>query len=237
MINTHYREKLINAIIYFAKNTKFCGTIKLMRPLYFLDFRHFKETGKSVTGLIYTAWENGPVPVSLYKEISSDTLPQDIHEAIKIVKREKPKQIFPRKWKMGPVPICAGFASPGLAFKGFSSDTLLRKLHEAIKIGKQEKLQRIVPRKEFEGKYFTKREKRLLEQLVSNFKTVKSDDIKESKHLLNSPWDKTIKEKGLNQTIDYFFALDNSPESLEYNDAANRVQERHEMNKTFGVRQ
>ena len=68
-----------------------------MKLLYFLDFRHFKETGKSVTGLYHTAWEKGPVLVSLYDEISSDKLPQDIHKAIKIVKRQYLQLIVPRK--------------------------------------------------------------------------------------------------------------------------------------------
>lgn len=157
-----------------------------MKLLYFLDFKHFKETGKSVTGLRYTALKMGSVPVPLYEEISAETLPQDISESIKIIQRDR--------------------------------------------------LQQIASRKEFNGKYFTKREKRLLEQLAFIFEDVKSEDMIESTHLLNSPWDKTKKEKGLNQQIDYFLALDNSPESLEHHDAANRVQERHEMYRAFGVK-
>jgi hypothetical protein len=34
-----------------------------------LDFEHFKETGRIVTGLDYYAWPNGPVPVALHDEI------------------------------------------------------------------------------------------------------------------------------------------------------------------------
>jgi len=30
MIVTHHREKLINVIIYFAKNTKYCGKTKIL---------------------------------------------------------------------------------------------------------------------------------------------------------------------------------------------------------------
>lgn len=71
MIITHNREKLINAIIFFAKNTKYCGKTKLCKLLYFLDFEHFKETGRSVTGADYYAWKMGPVPVALYEEIES----------------------------------------------------------------------------------------------------------------------------------------------------------------------
>jgi len=59
MIITYHREKLLNAIIYMANNKMFCGKTKLLKLLYFLDFKHFKQTAKSVTGLDYYAWEKG----------------------------------------------------------------------------------------------------------------------------------------------------------------------------------
>ncbi|MBA3902389.1 MAG: hypothetical protein C0522_01740 [Rhodocyclaceae bacterium] len=62
------RQKLIQAIIYFASNTKYCGKIKLFKLLYLLDFEHFRQTGKSVTGFEYQAWKFGPVPVDLMEE-------------------------------------------------------------------------------------------------------------------------------------------------------------------------
>lgn len=65
------RQKLINAIIYFAQNTAHCGKIKLFKLLYLLDFQHFQETGKSVTGFDYQAWKFGPVPVKLMEEWES----------------------------------------------------------------------------------------------------------------------------------------------------------------------
>ncbi len=69
MLATYQREKLINAVLYFATKTKFCGKTKLFKLLYFLDFEHYKKTGRSVTGLRYCAWGKGPVPVSLYEEM------------------------------------------------------------------------------------------------------------------------------------------------------------------------
>ena len=86
MIITHHREKLINTIIYFAQNTKNCGKTKLMKLLYFLDFTHFKQTGKSVTGLDYYTWEWGPVPKELFKEL--DDMKPDLKSAIKISPQE-----------------------------------------------------------------------------------------------------------------------------------------------------
>lgn len=56
------RQRLINAIYFFASNTKFAGQTKLLKLLYLLDFEHFKQTGRSVTGLDYEAWRMGPVP-------------------------------------------------------------------------------------------------------------------------------------------------------------------------------
>jgi uncharacterized phage-associated protein len=71
MLITHEREKLIQAINFFVRNTKRCGKVKLFKLLYFLDFEHFKATGRSVTGLHYYAWPMGPVPVSLHNELEA----------------------------------------------------------------------------------------------------------------------------------------------------------------------
>lgn len=96
MVVTHHREKLINAITYFAEHTKYCGKTKLLKLLYLLDFCHFKQTGKSVTGLEYFAWEKGPVPVTLYEELSGKMNP-DLKEAINIVQIDDFQKIAPKK--------------------------------------------------------------------------------------------------------------------------------------------
>lgn len=83
MIVSHEREKLINAIVYFSGNTKYCGKIKLIKLLYLLDFEHFRQTGRSVTGLDYCAWKMGPVPLPLYQEW--DVPEADLASAIDIV--------------------------------------------------------------------------------------------------------------------------------------------------------
>ena len=71
MIVTHEREKLIQAINYFARHTRKLGKTKLFKLLSFLDFEHFKLTGRSVTGLTYHAWPKGPVPVALQNELNA----------------------------------------------------------------------------------------------------------------------------------------------------------------------
>ena len=98
MIITHHREKLINAIVYFAKNTKYCGKTKLLKLLFFFDFVHFKYTGQSVTGLEYFAWEKGPVAKDLYEELTDrHRRKADLAKAINIVKIDGFEKIAPKK--------------------------------------------------------------------------------------------------------------------------------------------
>ena len=58
-------------MVFFIKKTKYCYKLKLFKLLYFLDFEHFRQTGRTVTGLKYFAWPMGPVPKSLYEELSN----------------------------------------------------------------------------------------------------------------------------------------------------------------------
>lgn len=88
MLVSHDREKMINAIIYFANHTRHLGKIKLFKLLYLLDFEHFRQTGRSVTGLDYRAWKYGPVPVALVQEW--DEPEPDMTSAIRI----EPEKIF-----------------------------------------------------------------------------------------------------------------------------------------------
>jgi len=62
------REKLINAIVYFVATTKHCHTLKLFKLLNLLDFEHFRQAGRTVTGLSYRALPMGPVPTALLQE-------------------------------------------------------------------------------------------------------------------------------------------------------------------------
>jgi uncharacterized phage-associated protein len=82
MIVSHERDKLIQTIVYFAHNVKYCGKIKLIKLLYLLDFEHFRQTGRSVTGMDYRAWKMGPVPLEFYQEF--DELEPDLAAAIDI---------------------------------------------------------------------------------------------------------------------------------------------------------
>lgn len=185
MIITNHREKLINAIIYFAKNTKYCGKTKLMKLLYFLDFMHFKQAGKSVTGQDYFAWMMGPVPKNLFEELSGNMKP-DMKTAIKELDAEKD-------------------------------------------------FQQINPKKRFNADYFSKNEMKLLENISFIFKDATADIMIETTHLKNEPWDKTLKEKGEFQKIDYMLAVDSDIVSLPFDEAKERMEEISEVHKLFGA--
>jgi uncharacterized phage-associated protein len=92
------REKEINAIIFFIKNTKYCGKTKLFKLLYFLDFIHFKQTAKSVTGLIYNAWPWGPAPADLFNELEA---PRDDLKKYLFIPKTKPGEFFQIMIKKG----------------------------------------------------------------------------------------------------------------------------------------
>ncbi len=184
MIITHHREKLINAIVYFSKNVKYCGKTKLLKLLYFLDFGHFKQTGKSVTGLEYFTWERGPCPSELFAELSGKMKP-DLKRSIGI------KQI----------------------------DNFFK----------------VSPKTKFNKNYFSTRELRLLESLAYTYIDAKADEMVEITHFKNEPWERTKRNKGMFQPIDYLLAVDNTNNSLALDEAKERSQEITEMYKIFGT--
>jgi len=99
MIIDHQRDKLINAIIFFARNTQSCHKVKLFKLLYFLDFEHYSLTGRSVTGLEYYSYPKGPYPKALNGELTSPLPDMKAHiqfEKIPFQGGEK-LNIFPMK--------------------------------------------------------------------------------------------------------------------------------------------
>lgn len=81
------RNKLINAVLFFAQNTRYCNTTKISKLLYFLDFKHFEQTGYPSIGLKYYSFENGPVPKDFWLEVRDAKVPDDFEG--KIVLRRK----------------------------------------------------------------------------------------------------------------------------------------------------
>lgn len=76
------RERLLQAVVFFAGRTEACGKIKLFKLLYLFDFEHFRQTGRSATGLDYHAWKFGPVPVELMSEW--EDMPPDLRRLVHV---------------------------------------------------------------------------------------------------------------------------------------------------------
>jgi hypothetical protein len=149
----HDREKLINAIVFFAHNMQHLNKVKLFKLLYLLDFEHFGLTGCSVTNLSYCAKGKGPVPIALEKE-----------------------------------------------WKHFKSD-----LEKAIQIESNDS---IIPKVAFDDSHFTKRELRLMAQLVEQYKTKYPQDLIEVTHDKKGAWYKVWNNsKGRDAIIPYELSI------------------------------
>lgn len=164
LINKEF-EKRKNAILYFCKTVKYPFITKIYKLLYFLDFLHFKQTGRPVTDLEYYTFDFGPVPIKLHEEISEDKIPEELKSYLKIFK-------------------------------------------EKDETTGEVKYIKFIPKQKPNLEIFTEREKEILEQVATIFKDAQAKDMTEVSHLKNEPWDKTKKEKGMHQKIDFLLALD-----------------------------
>lgn len=162
MLINRDREKLINAITFFAKNVDKCGKVKLFKLLYFLDFEHYKLTGRNITGLDYYAWQMGPVPSALFDEINS------------------PEPDMAESLRFSEIPVFGG------------RKTMLK----------------IEYKKDFDASLFSKRELKIMQDLVDRYKVTSADDMIEATHLENLPWDQIYRVKNTpRELIPYELAL------------------------------
>ncbi len=160
-----YRQKLLNALLFFAQNIKHLNLTKLSKLLYFLDFNHFKQTGYPSIGLQYYAFQKGPVPKDLWLELREGNVPHDFNG--KLALRPKTDDFAPNYKELE----IRAIESPDMSV-------------------------------------FTPREAKIMEDLALIYKNAKAWQMSEVSHLPRQPWDITIKEKGLNQPIDYLLAID-----------------------------
>jgi uncharacterized phage-associated protein len=84
-LNNLYRKKLLHAVLYFATKVKNPSKVKIFKLLYFLDFEHFRQTGRSVTNLDYFAYDFGPVPKDFYQEVGENEVPKDFADFMTIL--------------------------------------------------------------------------------------------------------------------------------------------------------
>lgn len=180
MLINRDREKLLHAVTFFAQNVEKCGKIKLFKLLYFLDFEHYKITGRSVTGMDYFAWQMGPVPVELYDEIGAPE--PDMAEILRFKE----------------IPVYQG------------KKTMLK----------------VETLKDFDSTYFSKRELKIMSDLVSEYKATNAEDMIEATHLENLPWHEIYNvQKNIRGKIPYDLAL----RKQEYEEMKRIAQEHMEV--------
>ena len=185
-------ERLVHSMVFFLTKTKYCYTLKLLKLLYFLDFSHFKETGKSITGLDYFAWKMGPVPTKLYDAIKKDS------------KQTKLKQFF----------------------------NIIKKGH---KEGFDKEVIQLQPKVNFNENLFSKRQLKIMNKLVSTYKSVKANDMILASHERKEPWDKVFNEEGRkHEKIPYEYALDDTSSSISKDFYKELSNESKEIEKVFG---
>ena len=95
MFNMQYqKDKFINAILFFAKNTdpnKF-GITKLVKLLFFADFLHFERYGRSIIGDEYYHLPEGPVPTTSY-DLYKDTFEKKIKTGLEKYIKVSPSKV------------------------------------------------------------------------------------------------------------------------------------------------
>lgn len=97
------RQKLLEAAAYFVTHTKYCGLVKLFKLLYYADMLHFRETGRSITGLSYRALPYGPVPTDLYREVQEPSADMRAVLSIQSPPRGDADDQAPKSTKIGVV--------------------------------------------------------------------------------------------------------------------------------------
>ncbi len=166
MLINYNKQKMLNALTYFLNHTSLSGKKKLYKLLFTLDFEHFKQTGRSVTGLDYFAWKMGPVPTALHEAIENN------------------------------------------------DEEITSNFDIEIKIGKKGRTIYLIPKMEFEKKFFSKRELRLLQDIAERFAMASGDDMVWFTHRDTEPWYRVWEiEKRHQDKIPYEYVLDNLDES------------------------
>ena len=79
-----YRRKLLNSVLFFARNVHYPNTTVISKLLYFLDFNHVEQTGYPSIGLEYHAFSQGPVPKDFWLEIKDGNVPDDFKGSLSL---------------------------------------------------------------------------------------------------------------------------------------------------------
>jgi hypothetical protein len=186
MFVSHDREKLTNALIYFLGSTNHAHTLKLFKLLNFSDFEHFRQTGRTITGLEYSARPMGPVPMKLHREILRGP-GEDLKRAIAIEDRSLPIKDEPINTISRQAYRAASPVMKRETLRG--SDDLTRAFDELTDNLTDKSLLRVFkPKVPFDPTYFSKRELKIMAVVAEIFRDAKASDMTEFSHIKGLPW-------------------------------------------------
>jgi len=188
-----------NILIYFSKNTKYCGVTKVNKLIYYLDCYHLLKYGRTVTRDKYYKLPEGPVPMDIYRRLTS------IREMI---------------WQEDGLSkdIVENFDEYLFAYIKIS----VEKIAEGINLFK------IVPRKYFQPKWFSLSERKIMLEIASKYKFTTAKTLIEMTHK-ELPYIKAdnseemdiklfLKEKGLSpEKITEVTDIEDTIKSMEVN--------------------
>lgn len=98
--NTFNKEKSINALLYFASRVERSDFHKIFKLLYFSDRLHLAKYGTPITGDLYIAMDDGPVPSKIYdilKMVRGDSYYKDSEGFSKLMAVDNWMYITPKK--------------------------------------------------------------------------------------------------------------------------------------------
>lgn len=176
--------------MYFTKELNHPTKTNIFKMLYFSDIKHFKEVGRSISGLEYFAWDYGPVPKQLYEEMKDDKLPEDMRKFL------------------------------GTNIKIDDYDENVKEVS-------------FIARKKPDMNVFSKRERSILEEVAFTYKNTAPGITSKITHTDDPLWNKTIKEKGKYEKIDYLAALGGEAK-IDIETAIERLNLSSEMQELFG---
>lgn len=161
------REKLYEALAFFAANVKYAGQLKLFKLLYYLDLMHFRRTGMTVTGLTYQAWPMGPVPTDLNEEFEDKC--SELQRRFDVQKHRRLDE----------------YVAPTI-------DTPEEELEGRSSSGARFVPGSLTPKRSYKHLYLTRREQRLAEQLAEIFRDATAAQMSDISHHKFGPWRKAL---------------------------------------------
>lgn len=166
MFGALQREKTYEALAFFASNVRHAGTIKLFKLLYYLDLMHFRRTGRMVTGLVYEAWQRGPVPKTLDDEFSNKN--SELHERFDVRGYQHIEE----------------YETPTI---DFAEEDVKQGAYKSTYIPSV-----IKPRTPYKHQYLTRREMQIASDLAEIFRDATANMMTDISHNKLGPWRKAL---------------------------------------------